>query len=909
VFGFSSGIRVRPFGAAEFREHYLAALLRQGISFTSFSSMTSFQVPRDVFCPRDDISYRDHDLLNPEEHSRYADQLIRHVASDLSLASRFQELDFSYLKLAQVKEILKCTPLVPANIGRTNCLVICDWLTELEPRIAAIGKEAMKTIHEAVPVLAGAGRYPQTDASVELRPASAERISRLSEAVAAIREGMASLSAHCDETTNSLLSMKATITGFQRDLHQTQAWIDGHGDGLSIERPTLSLHRNCSNILKIYSEHLLVKSSPPSSEERLYSLLVDGASKVPWSLDSGPDYWGYPSITMKFTKETAIVLSRYRVRGLKMKCVAPNLQSWILYGEIQDEWQKLDEQSATNILDDGETHDISIQNAILCPMTAIRLCMSGRNRRGSRQMHLTEFTLIGDVIGPYELIDPHRNLASRLHQIDTAPMIDHRQASVRADPNVIIPEREPPHFMNPSTTSTYISPSPSVLAAPDLVSADPLPIVEPVKEESPAPIAVEKPPKGEPPVEASLLKSCPSGDGSWTLHIVKINEKLLFPEEALAKSSSAGLSFVTSMTGLHEVRNLGTSRFGAVRLIERRKANGIVEQFAAKYYNANDGHEGLRAFQEFMKPLTELSHPHVMPIVGIIPPTKTTGPIILTPYSPFGSLDDVLNQVRLNDPPRIWNDATKLRMIVSLISGLAYLHNNGIIHHELKPRDLIVDQDGSIRICGYATSLLEEHRFTRATQVGGPSYLAPEIYNEQSGSSRFRDPKTDVYSFGLILHELLFGIRVFPSSMPAAMIMRRSMSSRTTDRPKIPNDVHPVLREMITRCWVPIAAKRPAIEDLWKRMQGMKFNLFLGVEIEYESDAIRHTGIVGGASDQLIRVDQFLEVNMLVNYPLKLLLRGGEKVKMHVSKSWPLRMTIMGIYTRNRAILFEIIAL
>jgi hypothetical protein len=44
-----------------------------------------------------------------------------------------------------------------------------------------------------------------------------------------------------------------------------------------------------------------------------------------------------------------------------------------------------------------------------------------------------------------------------------------------------------------------------------------------------------------------------------------------------------------------------------------------------------------------------------------------------------------------------------------------------------------------------------------------------------------------------------------------------------------------------------------------------------------------------------LTVDQFPEVKMLVNYPLKLFLRDGEKVKMQVSKSWPLRTTIMGI--------------
>jgi serine/threonine protein kinase len=171
-------------------------------------------------------------------------------------------------------------------------------------------------------------------------------------------------------------------------------------------------------------------------------------------------------------------------------------------------------------------------------------------------------------------------------------------------------------------------------------------------------------------------------------------------------------------------------------------------------------------------------------------------------------------------------------MSVGLVSGLIYLHNNGIVHRELKPRDLIVEEDGSLRICGYATSILEEHRFTRASQVGGPSYMAPEIYEDRCDGPKIRDPKSDVFSFGLILYELLFCSRVFPASMSAAVIMRRAMSTRPSDRPKIPPGIHAVLREMIIRCWIATTTKRPTMEDLWKRMREVGFRLFPDLEVK-----------------------------------------------------------------------------
>jgi serine/threonine protein kinase len=221
-----------------------------------------------------------------------------------------------------------------------------------------------------------------------------------------------------------------------------------------------------------------------------------------------------------------------------------------------------------------------------------------------------------------------------------------------------------------------------------------------------------------------------------------------------------------------------------------------------------------------------------MPIVGLIPPTKTAGPIVLTPYSEMGSLLDVFERVRRNDPPLMWNEAGKLRMIVGLLSGFQYLHSQGVVHREVKPSDLIVESDGSIRICGYLTSVLEEHKFTKASQVGASSYMAPEVYEDRENEQKSRDPKTDVFSFVLILYEILCGQPVFPPTCSAAMIMRRAMSAKASDRPVLPSTLPPILRDFISKSWVPAPSKRLMFEWMWKRLQDVKFNVFPNVEVK-----------------------------------------------------------------------------
>jgi serine/threonine-protein kinase len=290
----------------------------------------------------------------------------------------------------------------------------------------------------------------------------------------------------------------------------------------------------------------------------------------------------------------------------------------------------------------------------------------------------------------------------------------------------------------------------------------------------------------------------------------------------------AAPELITDLAGLQAVRDIGKSRFGTISLMRRPNADGGFDCFAVKRYNAGRNCEGGQAFADQIRSFLELSHPHVMPIVGVIPPKNSKGPILLTPYSELGSLEDVLERVRRNDAPAFWNDSAKVRMIVSLVSGLHYLHSRGIVHQELKPTDLIVGYDGSVRICGYATTVLEKQQYTKASQVGHPSYMAPEIYDDLSHPAKVPDPKSDVFSFGLILYELVCGSKVFPSSMPAVMVMRRAMSAH---RLGIPADVHPVVRELNSRSWVLTAQNRPSFAALWKQIRDCEFKLFPAADV------------------------------------------------------------------------------
>jgi hypothetical protein len=521
-----------------------------------------------------------------------------------------------------------------------------------------------------------------------------------------------------------------------------------------------ALHRDCHNILRDYLSHCVIESFPTYELDDLRSLLLGSEESVWWS---EPNFSGFPVITVRFVEGIETVVIRYSLQsGLRGMKRWPYLRNWTLYGRVSDsgEWKLLDEHTDSNVLSDGEVHTFSIQPGHTFVVNALRLCQTGRNGLGSRQMYLKSFVVCGDVFHPREMYIPSAGIQ------DFAPS-DHIET---------------------------VSVTPVTSESRDTIAS------QSVIEDTPIFVA--------PDIEESVVDSTVGG------------ESVIIPE-SLPFSEVREDPVIHDLTTMEFVQVLRSSRFGSVHLLK----SGL-HYYTAKYYNVGHSRESAEVFLDFIGPFLSFSHPYVMPILKVIPPTKTQGPIVITGYSKYGSLADVLTKVHLNNPPDIWNNTTKLRMIISMVLGLTYLHNQKLVHQELKPTDLIVQDDGSIRICGYLTNILEQFKYIQASEVGTSSYMAPEIYDKETATGKTQDPKTDVFSFGLILYELLCGGKVFPTTSSAATIMRKAMSNKPRDRPVIPRTMHPLLREIISLSWNATPSKRPTFDWIWQKMREIQFQFF-----------------------------------------------------------------------------------
>ena len=177
-----------------------------------------------------------------------------------------------------------------------------------------------------------------------------------------------------------------------------------------------------------------------------------------------------------------------------------------------------------------------------------------------------------------------------------------------------------------------------------------------------------------------------------------------------------------------------------------------------------------------------LNHPNILKFIKV--PNKSR-PYIVTEYLEGKPLSTVMNEVR----PLPIQDAVQ---IASYICGaLAHMHENKVVHRDLKPQNIMICEDGTLRIIDFGIAKSTEMRrltfagFTPA--MGTPDYMAPEQVKGKRG-----DERTDIYSLGAVLYEMTTGSVPFEGPNPFIV-----MNSRITGDPVAPRKLNPEISEAL----------------------------------------------------------------------------------------------------------------
>ncbi len=174
-------------------------------------------------------------------------------------------------------------------------------------------------------------------------------------------------------------------------------------------------------------------------------------------------------------------------------------------------------------------------------------------------------------------------------------------------------------------------------------------------------------------------------------------------------------------------------------------------------------------------------------------------PFIVMEYLEGESLRQAQKNGHLGDFPR------RMRVALQVARALDYIHSQKIIHRDIKPDNINVDPAGKVKLMDFGIAKSEGVKLTRAGfTLGTPYYMAPEQVLGQALT-----PQADVYSFGVLMFELLTGTKPIAGES-VERIFDRIIHEPLNLEPLKALKVPPELSDLIKRCTAKQPAQRPA---------------------------------------------------------------------------------------------------
>ena len=193
--------------------------------------------------------------------------------------------------------------------------------------------------------------------------------------------------------------------------------------------------------------------------------------------------------------------------------------------------------------------------------------------------------------------------------------------------------------------------------------------------------------------------------------------------------------------------------------------------------------------------IAELDHPNIVKIFdhGI----HLRRPYLVMEFVPGVGLDRILERGPLRE-------MTTIRICLKLAEILEYIHTQNIIHRDLKPSNIIVKKGGIPVMVdfGFMKSYAEDFVLEESgVTLGTPAYMAPELVE---GDLHGTDGRTDLFSLGAVLYEMLTGSRPFPAQDPEGVFKQILRM-----RPDPPRKLRPEVSEGVEKVCLTALAKEP----------------------------------------------------------------------------------------------------
>ncbi|CAL5344989.1 hypothetical protein CsSME_00032016 [Camellia sinensis var. sinensis] len=242
------------------------------------------------------------------------------------------------------------------------------------------------------------------------------------------------------------------------------------------------------------------------------------------------------------------------------------------------------------------------------------------------------------------------------------------------------------------------------------------------------------------------------------------------------------------------------------------------EPVAVKIIRVPDDDEngalGARLEKQFTREVTLLSRLHHQNVIKFVAACRK--PLvfcIITEYLSEGSLRAYLHKLE----HKTLTLQKLIAIALDIARGMEFIHSQGVIHRDLKPENILINQDFHMKIADFGIACEEAYCDLLADDPGTYRWMAPEMVKRKSYGR-----KVDVYSFGLILWELVAGTIPYEDMTPiqaAFAVVNKNL------RPAIPAYCLPAMRALIEQCWCSQPEKRPEFWQIVKVLEQFESSL------------------------------------------------------------------------------------
>ncbi|CAD5190767.1 unnamed protein product [Musa acuminata subsp. malaccensis] len=221
--------------------------------------------------------------------------------------------------------------------------------------------------------------------------------------------------------------------------------------------------------------------------------------------------------------------------------------------------------------------------------------------------------------------------------------------------------------------------------------------------------------------------------------------------------------------------------------------------------------------QEFAQEVFIMRNIHHRNVVQFIGACTRPNFCIVTEFMSGGSVYDFLHKQK-----GVFELPALLQVAIDVSRGMNYLHQNNIVHRDLKTANLLMDENEVVKVADFGVARVKAESGVMTAETGTYRWMAPEVIEHKP-----YDHKADVFSFGIVLWELLTAKLPYENLTPlqaAVGVVQKGL------RPTIPKNAHPKLAELMENCWQQDPTDRPDFSEILQILQ------LIAKEVGDESD-------------------------------------------------------------------------